>query len=174
MKSQRPFSWLNPKLEVKNTDKYGKGVFAIKKISKSEILAMFGGYVMTLKEEENLPESIKDLAHQIDDNFVLGINNPEERQLVDSFNHSCEPNAGFNGQIFLVAMRNIEENEEISFDYAMTLGGINPYQLNCLCEKSNCRKIITNSDWKLPTLQQKYAGYFQWYLEEKIKKLKNI
>ena len=69
-------------------------------------------------------------------------------------------------------MRNIKKNEQITFDYAMTLfkskNGPN-YKLKCFCGEKNCRKFITNNDWKLKKLQKKYKGYFQYYLEEKIK-----
>lgn len=162
---------MNPKLEVRDTGKYGKGVFAKEDIKKNERLAMFGGYIMTLDEEEKLPKNIKDLAHQIDDNFVIGIKDEDKKQNVDNFNHSCNPNAGFKGQIFFVSMRDIEAEEEITFDYAMTLGGDEPYSMECKCGSPNCRKIIDENGWKNPELQQKYKGYFQWYLEEKIAKL---
>ncbi len=91
------------------------------------------------------------------------------------FNHSCEPNAGIKGQIFLVAMRDIEPDEEVTFDYAMCLHrveGLPPYRLECLCSYDNCRKIITDDDWKLSELQKKYDGWFSWYLQEKIDRLR--
>ena len=34
-------------------------------------------------------------------------------------NHSCAPNMGFNGQVVLVAMRDVEPGEELTFDWAM-------------------------------------------------------
>jgi len=162
---------MNPSLEVKDTGKYGGGIYVREKIKQNERLAVFGGHIMTIEQESALPEEIKDLAHQIDDNLVIGIRKVEDKQDVDNLNHSCEPNAGFNGQIFLVAMRDIDPGEEVTFDYAMVLGGGDSYKLDCLCGKNACRKEITNEDWKNPKLQEKYrGGYFQWYLEEKIKK----
>lgn len=171
---KRTFSWMNPKLEVRDTEKYGKGVFAKENLVKDDVLAIFGGYIMTLDEENSLPETIKDLAHQISEGFVIGINDPNDMQSVDFFNHSCDPNAGFHGQIFLAAIRDINIDEQICFDYAMTVGGDGPYSLKCLCGSENCREVITNTDWKKPELQEKYKGYFQWYLEKKINKNKNV
>ncbi len=159
---------MNPNLEVRNTKKYGKGVFSKKDIQKESLLAVFGGYIMTLKEEAQLDNSIKDSAHQIYDNLVIGIKNKQEIQSVDFFNHSCEPNAGFKGQIFLIAMKNIKRGEEVTFDYAMVLGGDEPYELDCLCKKNTCRGKVTNIDWKKRDLQRKYRGYFQWYIQNKI------
>ncbi|MCR4274530.1 MAG: SET domain-containing protein [Candidatus Campbellbacteria bacterium] len=172
MKKQKGYSWMNKGLKVKNTKKYGGGVFATRNIAKNEILAIFGGFIMTLKAELELPSSIRDLAHQIHDQFVIGIKTPSDKQLVDNFNHSCSPNAGFKGQIFLVAMRKIRKHEEVTFDYAMVLSNpVNspPYKLSCLCGSKICRKVISGDDWKNLNLQKKYDGYFQYYLQEKIK-----
>jgi hypothetical protein len=29
--------------------------------------------------------------------------------------------------------------------------------------------VVTRQDWRRPDLQRRYAGYFAWYLEEKIR-----
>ena len=47
-------------------------------------------------------------------------------------NHSCEPNLDVKGQIVFVAIRDIEEDEELSFDYAMT--DDQDTEMLCLCE----------------------------------------
>jgi len=157
-------------LEVKTIPNFGKGVFAKQNIDKNELLVIFGGYVMTLEEEQKLPLEIRDYAHQIAPDFVLGINKLEDIQPVDFINHSCNPNAGFNGQIFLVAMRDIKKGEQITFDYAMVLS-IKGYHFKCLCGSANCRGNVTCDDWENPKLQEKYKGYFQPYLEERMAKL---
>lgn len=176
-KSQiQSFSWMNPKLEVRNTGKYGKGVFTKENIKNNEMLAVFGGHVFTANEEEKLLGDLTDYSLQITDNLVIGPYFKEEIFESESFNHSCEPNAGFKGQIFLVAMKNIKKREQITFDYAMVLSkskNTKFYKLKCLCGSKKCRGYITDNDWKNPKLQKKYKGYFQWYLQEKINKLKN-
>lgn len=87
-------------------------------------------------------------------------------------NHSCDPNAGFNGQIFMVAMRDIKKDEEIVYDYAMLMHAnkrSNSYfKMKCKCGSKMCRGFITENDWKISELQKRYDGYFQWYLQEKI------
>lgn len=167
------FSWMSPKLEVRETDKYGKGIFAVKNLSKGELLAILGGYILTLKENMGLPKEFSDTGVQIAENFnITGKNIKED---TDCFNHSCDPNAGFGGQIFLIAMRNINKDEEITFDYAMVLHkakGIKLYKIKCLCGSKNCRGYVTEDDWKIPKLQKKYNGYFQYFLHEKIDKIK--
>jgi len=166
------FSWMHPELEVRDHP-LGKGVYATAPIAKGTRLAVFGGYVMTLEEEASLPEHIRDFAHQIDDDLVLGIREEGQEQSVDHFNHSCEPNAGFKGQIFLVSMRDIAQEEEVTFDYAMVIAEAPdpeefPYSLECLCGAQTCRKTVTDRDWRMEELQRRYAGFFQYYIQKKI------
>jgi len=167
------FSLTSPKLEVGKTTKYGKGVFAKGKFKKDEIITVFGGYIMSRKDELLLPSSINDNGIFISDDIVLGIKKKSEIEIASYFNHSCSPNSGFKGQIFLVAMRDIEKGEEITFDYAMVLHkskNLPPYKMKCFCLSKDCRKIVSDSDWKNKYLQKKYKGYFQFYLQEKINK----
>lgn len=174
-KGKTAFSWINPKLKVGNAEECGKGVFSKVDIPKDEVLAIFGGYVLDIKDEANLPEPLNDYGLQIHERFVLGIMKKSEIFDTDFFNHSCEPNAGFKGQIFLVAMKNISKGEEITFDYAMVLHsvlGLDSYKLKCLCKRKGCRGIVSDNDWQKKELQDKYDGYFQFYIQEKINKLK--
>jgi len=168
------FSWVDPRLEVRKTKRRGKGLFATKRIGKDELLVIFGGYVFPLEEIGSLAEELQDECIQISDRFCLGIKKPSELEDASYINHSCDPNAGFKGQIFLVAMKPIAENEEITFDYAMELddisSGLYPYRMVCNCGSKLCRGVITDQDWKLPELQERYRGYFQWWLQEKIEK----
>lgn len=172
MKNKNTFSWINPNLIVKETKDYGKGLFAISNIKKGTLVAALGGHVYPLSEEKNLPKEIRDNGLQINDDLALGIISTKETEDAIYFNHSCDPNIGIKGQVFMIAMRNILKDEQTTFDYAMTLGGGEKYTMQCLCGSKKCRKKITNNDWKIPFLQKKYKGYFQWYLEEKIKNLK--
>ena len=162
---------MNTKLEVRSAEgEHYKGVFAKKLIQTREKLAIFGGRVIPVAEE------IGDWGIQIDENFVINAYDADTGELEEAlfFNHSCEPNTGIKGQIFLIAMRSIEPGEEVTFDYAMCLHeteGVEPYRLKCHCGHPNCRGTITDDDWKIPELQNKYYGYFSWFLQEKIDKL---
>lgn len=171
------FNWLNPKLKVKKTVKYDLGTFAQEDIKKGDLLLVLSGYVMKLSEEEKLPGTLSDNGIQVTEDFSLCVSKKEELGGINFFNHSCDPNVGIKGQIFLVAMKDIKKGEEATFDYAMTLSrskNAKPYRLKCLCGKKNCRGVITDDDWKDKKLQKKYKGYFQYYLQEKIDKLKKI
>ena len=81
-------------------------------------------------------------------------------------NHSCDPNIGVQGQIVFVAMREIEAGEELTHDWATT--DDDTYEMECRCRARNCRQVITGQDWRKRELQEKYRGFFSWYLQDKI------
>lgn len=170
------FHWINPKLKVRKTSKRGFGTFASRDLKKGELLIVSGGYVMPLRDEERLPDNLGDNGVQITENLSICVAKREELGGINFLNHSCNPNVGIRGQIFWVAMRRIKKGEEVTCDYAMALcrsKNAKPYRLKCLCGKKNCRGVITDDDWKNRELQRKYDGYFQYFLQERINKLRS-
>lgn len=167
-----PLSWVHQDLVVVDMPPKGKGVVTAESIKSGTTIVLYGGHVMSLEQECELDEKIKDYPHQIDDLFVIGPASVHEIQVSDYINHSCDPNCGFQGQIRLVTMRDIEKGEEITFDYAMVLSQsehtLSAYELDCKCARANCRGKITANDWRLPDLQDRYKGYFQEYIVKKI------
>jgi SET domain-containing protein len=165
-------SWLNPKLEVRASKKDHKGVFAKARIGKGERLAIFGGDIMLIDEIYAMPETLQDYPMQIEERFVIGSRTDTVPEDTDFFNHSCDPNSGFKGQIFLVALRSIRTGEEVTFDYAMVVSeSVHSdivFEMDCHCGSPKCRHHITEDDWKLPELRRKYDGFFSQYLQEKI------
>lgn len=167
------FSWHSDKIESRPSGSHGNGNFALRPISKGELIMAFGGYVMTRTEERALPSEINDNGIFITPDLVIGIKKISEVEPATYVNHSCDPNAGIKGQILLVAMRDINLGEEITFDYAMALHrspGNPPYRFKCECHSVLCRGYVTDEDWMKPELQGRYAGYFQYYLEDLIRK----
>jgi len=168
-------SWLHPDLEKRCSATQGCGIFAKADIRKGERLAIFGGKVMLIDDMYQLPREMQSYTMQIEERFVLGPAGSVSED-TDFFNHSCCPNSGFSGQIFLVAMRDIRAGEEITFDYAMTVsesgGSDMVFCLKCSCGSSLCRGTITEQDWRLPGLQARYKGFFSPYIQEKIERLK--
>lgn len=171
-----------PETGARDTGKYGNGLFALEEIGQREVLIVYGGYAMTLDEFHRLPPDVMHYPSQIDEEMVFGIKNINELEDACHLNHSCEPSAGFGGQIFMIAMRKIKKDEEVAYDYAMELhlsktlipDDVGWFEtMECECGTPSCRKIITDNDWKIPELQKRYDGYFQWYLQEKINRLKN-
>ncbi len=161
-------SYINPKCEARNHAEGGCGVFALAFIPKGELISLWGG---TIVRKEDLDPSMPRFTQrvlQIDEGlYILTAEDPEPN---DCFNHSCDPNLGFSGQIGLVSMRDIEAGEELCFDYAMSDGG--PYdEFDCYCGSSACRGKVTGNDWKIPALWKKYNGYFSTYLARRIENI---
>ena len=163
-------SYLNPKCNSGPfEEKGGCGVFAREPIQKGELLSLWGGRIVTKHElDPNMPNFTQRIL-QIEEGFYL--ETPADLEPADCFNHSCEPNVGFTGQLGLVAMRDIEAGEELNFDYAMCDG--TPYdEFDCRCGSENCRGLVRGTDWMRPELWEKYNGYFMPYLARRIEALK--
>jgi uncharacterized protein len=162
-------SYLNPKCDSGLfEEKGGCGVFAREPIKKGELLCLWGGRVIA---EDEIDYNMKDLTQrvlQIDESLYFLT--PEVLEPSDCFNHSCEPNSGFTGQIGLTAMRDIAAGEEICMDYAMC--DSKPYdEFDCYCGAENCRGRVTGNDWQRADVQARYKGYFSPYLARRIEAL---
>ncbi len=166
--SVTPFSWTSKEVDVRETP-YGKGVFATANIAKDERVIAFGGYMLSEKGLTSLSKALQEHPFQVADDLFFGQIAEHELSTADYLNHSCEPNSGFKGQAFVVTMRDIKAGEEITIDYAMCTSSTLLRDIECLCGTKSCRGTTRHDDWKDTTLQEKYAGYFQWYLEEKIR-----
>ncbi len=169
--------YINPKVKAGTSAIHRKGLFAKELIKKSEIIAIPGGYIVGEKEilsnPKNLPKKrykvLKEYLFKIAPSFYLAHFSKKTLKDDDYLNHSCRPNVGVKGNLF-VAMRNILKDEELTFDYAMTDNDPGIY-FKCRCQEKNCRKFITGEDWKNLELQKKYKGYFAWHIQEEINKL---
>lgn len=159
------YNWLTPKAQARPAGDKGWGSYAIERIAKGETVAGFGGWVVNRDTLSTMSEDRQGRSIQIDHElYLVSSDTPEPG---DMLNHACEPNCGMVGSQVLIAMRDIEVGEELSFDYAMC--DASDYdEFTCLCELPNCRGIVTGSDWRKPELQVKYAGYFSPYLIRRI------
>ena len=161
-------SYISPKLKIDKSNIEGKSLFVIKPISKGEIIGIKWGYIFNRKTLNKIKKNIGDSYFQIDDEFFIGpLTKKDVKESMMYLNHSCNPNAGIEGNIVFVAMRDINEGEEINIDYAMS--DSLEYELKCNCGNKNCRKIISGKDWMRKDLQKRYNGYFSSYLQKKIK-----
>lgn len=159
-------AYLSPKLEVRSCpEKGGWGVFSVEPIAKDSILCVWGGIAMTGEQALLIPEERWTHGLQVEENvYLIPIFDGDD---ADDFNHSCNPNAGLSGQLCLIAMRDINADEEICFDYAMS-DSSDYDEFECHCGSPNCRGRVTGNDWKLPELQERYNGYFIPYLQRRI------
>ena len=143
-------------------DRGGVGVFAVRDISKGQKVA------------EGIEES--DFQNIVPWGFLEGCE-PQFTRRVASFcvgtpegfipppgfgfnklsidwylNHSCEGNCGFDDVGDFVAIRHVNEGEELSYDYGLVES--NPrFRMPCTCGSVRCRGVITGDDWKNPAFQ---------------------
>ncbi len=167
LKTIKSESYVNPKIEKRTIEGKGQGLFAIQKISKDEIVSISGGIIIESNHWNFFKEKYGDYAYYIDKNFLIAPLNPMDPSDDWRMNHCCHPNCGVKGQIIFVAMRDIDIDEELTFDYAMT--ETDPeYVVELSCHKENCRQKFTGNDWKQPDLQEKYGKYLSLYIQENI------
>ena len=160
------YNWLTPKAQMRVTPGKGSGSFAISKISKGEIVASFGGYVINQNElGKYSPDRVSRSLQLNQSVYLLSAITPEPGDMI---NHSCDSNCGIAGTSSVQALQDIEIGEELSFDYAMT--DSSEYdEFMCACEKKECRGKVTGNDWQRTDIQSKYKNYFGSYIEKLIK-----
>jgi SET domain-containing protein len=146
----------------------GRGLFAVEPIGRGEIVAIKGGHVIDEETYRRHADVIGVSDIKIADGFYLAALDPAEYEGIMLFlNHSCEPNAGVQGSIVFVAIRDIAAGEEITVDYAMFDDCDDC--MECSCSTPSCRGVVTGRDWQRPELQERYGSYFSWYLLEKMR-----
>jgi len=161
-------SYRSPKIEIRGSEKQGKGLFAEEDIKEGEIVFIKNGHIVNHEEMMELEERLGEYSLQITDDFYLCSRTQEEVESTAIFiNHSCDPNVGPDGQVSFVALRDIEFGEELCYDYAMTTD--RDYSLDCNCGSQQCRGVITGKDWQLEELQDRYGDNFAWFILKKIR-----
>src|SRR3989344_9393706 len=98
----RAFSWVTKKIGIKTTPYKGMGVFAHNAIVKNELIIVMGGYIFSIEDENHLNAFNEDKPLEIAEDFSLSPQNESDMKRMPQhyFNHSCNPNVGFKGQLF--------------------------------------------------------------------------
>lgn len=133
------------KLIIKDTGKYGLGVFAGKNIKKGEIIYTLSGEIISF--DECIERIHKGNEAQTDSLQVDLETDMDLDEFSRTFNHSCDPNAGLRKISELFALRDIKKGEEITYDYSASIGPNIPkslWTMKCMCGSSKCRKILSN------------------------------
>lgn len=125
------------KFEVKPHARFGRGCFAKNRIMAGEIICKMTGPTMSLKELlDKYDESNWTNPLQIAEDKYIDLIEPYV-----CFNHSCQPNAALRNKGILFALKDIEMNEEICYDYSTSVDdGL--WRMDCACLAPNCREII--------------------------------
>lgn len=108
--------WVSPKIEIKNTETRGKGMFSVTHIPKGEEVVIWGGNYVNKKQAEKAKSEGK-LIMQFDENLF----SIEDRGKSDAYfiNHSCTPNVWMKGAFTLESMKDIAPGEELTADYSL-------------------------------------------------------
>jgi len=134
-----------------------EGVFARRKILKGETIIQFSGKLFRNEEIPPLKNPEDDRYIQIGPNQYLGPSGDFD----DYFNHSCDPNAGVSfrreGE-FLMAIRDIAQGEEITWDYSTTMDE-DDWEMDCACGSAICRKRVRDFKYLPDELKKKYAAF---------------
>lgn len=78
---------------------------------------------------------------------ITGTFSPDAvRHPTNFLNHSCDPNAGYDGADAIVALRPIAAGEEIRMDYG-TFSFSFDHEFTCGCGAASCRGKVTARDW---------------------------
>lgn len=147
------------KIYIKSSAQHGKGVFAKYAIAAGEAIITFSGPLLKRSQVRD-----GDYHLQIGEDLYLGASGGAD----DYVNHSCQPNAGFNGGLVLVARRAIAPEEEITWDYSSAIDEADFPGFRCCCGSAVCRGTVHSfrhldpgaqeqlQPWLLPYLRVKY------------------
>jgi hypothetical protein len=89
---------------------------------------------------------------------------PDDDERVDLLgtafpNHSCDPNVGWVDEHTLATMVDVAAGAELVTDYAMAVAEPEWF-LRCHCPSYRCRQMVEGTDWQIPQLRQRYAGWW--------------
>lgn len=165
--------YCNDKMYVKDTGnpRRGRGCFARKGISGGELSRCPDAQILIKAEVAKLPQEFQNMCYEIDNEREMCPQDFENMSAEWYINHSCDPNMATLPDLYTsIALRDIEPGEELTYDYATTDSRHAAFE--CFCGAANCRKVIRPTDWMLPKLQERYRGYFQKNIQEKIDALR--
>ena len=148
------------KVYIKLSPQHGKGVFAEHPIVKGEQVLIFTGPLLRRAELNE-----RDYHLQIGEDLYLGPSGEAD----DYANHSCAPNTGFGDGLSLVALRDIAQHEEITWDYSAAIDEEDFQGFPCRCGALGCRNVVRSFRHLHNDDQQRLAAYLLPYLKKKIR-----
>jgi len=94
--------------------------------------------------------------------FLLYLGVPEgvESDKGEFMNHCCSPNAIFLNDDYMIAIKTIEPNDEVTYDYACSETPTSSHMpFKCACGTNDCRGTITGYDLLKLSVRVKYGNY---------------
>lgn len=161
-----PSNHLTPSATVVHSGATGWGAVAVAPIAPGELVAVFGGEPCTLAGLRTLGHERRARSIQIDDDLYLA--GPPEREPGDAINHCCRPNCGPHGASRIVALREIDVGEVLTFDYGTTDGSTYD-EFECRCGTPSCRGVVRGTDWRREDLRARHGRGFSPYIARRMR-----
>ena len=147
---------LHPAVVASREDSiHGACLVTARRIEKGELVWELDEPTYTWKEIESWSEERRRDFDWY--GFQCGVDRYSSPQgLSREMNHSCDPNTWWSGSTCLVARRDIETGEEITYDYS-TSDVDHVFEMECSCGSPLCRGTISNRDYLDPEWRQRYG-----------------
>ncbi len=168
-KKKKAIETNNEWIEVKQSPIHGYGCFAAKDIPKESRILEYVGEKITkaesnrrgLLQEEKAQKNGDGLVYIFELNKRYDIDGNVPENMARYVNHSCEPNCeavNIRGRIWYVALRHIEEGEEIYIDYGYDMEHFMDHP--CHCGAPSCVGYIVNKSqrWRVKRALAKKKG----------------
>ncbi len=131
-------------LIIRQSRIHSYGCYITRPIRKGTLIVEYVGERLTC-------ELANDLYDDFPNTYLFGLDGG--KQVIDGFgvaafvNHSCKPNCGtdqIGGKMWVIARRDIEAGEELTYDYNLYDG---EQDAPCLCGSKRCRGSLYSAEY---------------------------
>ncbi|HEY0302530.1 MAG TPA: SET domain-containing protein-lysine N-methyltransferase [Rhizomicrobium sp.] len=169
-------TWVNPKLVHGESKIHYDGVLVAAPIRAGEKLMEFGGEIATRADSDD-PEKYRVRSVWLvgDDAYLALPASDTAPSLDENLNHSCDANAWLADEVTLVAKRDIAAGDEVTLDQGTWNFDVAEYTVDaedCTCGAPDCRQRLTENDWQLAIVQERYRGHFHPAVQAMIDRLR--
>ncbi|MBV8719414.1 MAG: SET domain-containing protein-lysine N-methyltransferase [Chloroflexi bacterium] len=166
--------WTDPRVRAGASTIEGNGLYASAPIRAGEVVFVWGGGTIISDAElcAIVASGRRYSTAAIGENqHILWSADDPDAGGPGGANHSCDSNLWMLDARTVGARREIAAGEELTLDYG--LFSVAPeWRMDCYCGSTRCRGVVSGNDWRLPELQQRYAGHFSPFINARIAKLR--
>ena len=156
--------WIDPRIEIRASPLHGRGMFARESFGSGEIALIWGGTIFSEKDIQAGKANRQSIT-LVEEGLYLGDPAGTGEGADYYLNHSCDSNLWMLNALTLVTRDVVEEDEELTIDYALWETDPHWVLSPCACGSPRCRGKVTGQDWRLPELQERYGGHFSPVIE---------
>lgn len=147
-------------LTVKKSAIHGSGLFLLKPVKKGGFISYVKGDICKMDNKTEQDALANSCWIGVSKNIWIDPHLPYR-----FINHSCNPSAGIRGKVTLVALKNLEVDDEVTLDYS-TIEGDPRWYMNCSCGESNCRKKIKSIEFLPKKIFDRYFPFIPTYFKK--------